>query len=89
MNESLYQKFLNLCGQLSPENLHCDGECSAAQVRTRLAQIKKQWRALEVQVGRKVTEDEVWGIYLQKSKPIASLNAQEAEIMVKKMWKGN
>ena len=88
MNDSLYQKFLNLCGQLSPENLSCDGECSAAYVRARLAQIRKQWRSLEAQVGRKVTEDEIWGIYLQKTKPITSLNAQEAEIMVEKMWNG-
>lgn len=67
MNDSIYNKFLDLCGQLSPENLHCDGECSASQVRTRLAQINKQWRALEAQLGRKVTEDEVWGIYLKKN----------------------
>jgi hypothetical protein len=88
MNDAIYNAFLNLCGELSPENLTCDGELSASQVRTRLAQIHKRWRALEAQIGRKVTEDEVWGIYLQKSKPITSLNAQEAEIMVEKMWKG-
>ena len=68
MNDSIYNKFLDLCGQLSPENLTCDGECSASQVRTRLAQIKKQWKALEVQVGHKVTEDEIWNMYIQKNR---------------------
>lgn len=66
MNESLYKKFLDLCGQLSPENLTCDGELSAAQVRVRVARINKEWKSLEAQLGREVTEDEIWGIYLKK-----------------------
>jgi len=68
MNDSLYQKFLTLCSQLSPENLTCDGELSASQVRVRVARINKEWKSLEAQLGRKVTEDEIWGIYLSKQK---------------------
>ena len=45
--------FEDLEGQLSPEILHCDGEASAAQVKVKLAQIKKAWKELEKIQGKK------------------------------------
>lgn len=53
--------FLSLCAQLSPENISCDGELSAAQVQVRQREILRKWKALETYVGRPVTEDEVYG----------------------------
>lgn len=54
-------KFNSLAGQLSPENLSCDGELSRAQVKKRYNSLMTQWRALEKEVGRSVSEDETWG----------------------------
>lgn len=54
------QTFLRLASQLSPENLSCDGELPRYRVRSKYARLMKEWKALEREVGRKVTEDEVW-----------------------------
>lgn len=53
-------EFRSLANQLSPENLHCDGEISASAARAKAVQLKKQWAALEQQVGRKVSESEIY-----------------------------
>lgn len=39
--------FNMLEGELSPENLHCDGEISSAQVARKLKEIKGLWKELE------------------------------------------
>ena len=51
--------FIQLVGELSPENLSCDGELSASQVRAKLASIKQEWKELENIYGEKVSEDQV------------------------------
>jgi len=58
-------EFENLASRLSPENLHCDGEISNAEAQRRYRQIMKEWAELEKQLGRKMTEDEVWDNYLK------------------------
>jgi len=50
--------FINLVCRLSPENLACDGEISEPEIDLRYAQCMREWRALEKQVGRKVSEEE-------------------------------
>lgn len=60
LTEEAKQEFQSLACRLSPENLHCDGEVSRAEAKRRHAQIMREWRDLESQVGRKVSEDEVW-----------------------------
>lgn len=52
-----------LC-DLSPENLTCDGELSAAAVARKRRRIQRSWTWFEAQLGRKVSEDEViqWDI---------------------------
>lgn len=45
------RKFCELNGQLSPENLSCDGECSKSEIRAREHSIMKNWRALEEECG--------------------------------------
>lgn len=60
LSNDLKQKFLRLCGALSPENLCCDGELSAAEVRVKERGLRREWAALEREAGRKVSEDEIW-----------------------------
>lgn len=62
MNESQRQKFLSLVCQLSPENLSCDGELSRAEIQARQRAILRDWSRLEKEVGRKVTETEVYAM---------------------------
>jgi hypothetical protein len=56
--------FDDLLCRLSPENLNCDGEISAAQAQRKYRQIIKEWEVLEKQVGRKVSQDEIYSIVL-------------------------
>lgn len=60
ISKEVWQQFVRLASNLSPENLSCDGELSRAQVRKRYTELTRQWKALEKQVGRQVTENEVW-----------------------------
>lgn len=52
--------FRELASALSPENLSCDGERPASEARRVEAKLRKEWRQLERQVGRTVTENEIW-----------------------------
>ena len=56
---ALFPAFDSLICRLSPENLSCDGEISRTQINRRLADIRREWKVLEKQFGRKVTEAEV------------------------------
>ena len=58
-------KFFRLAGDLSPENLTCDGELSDSQVAKKYKALKKEWVILEKKVGRAVSEDEVWNWYIE------------------------
>jgi hypothetical protein len=60
LNDHVRGGFIRLVGELSPENLSCDGECSDAEVTQRRSNIMRQWRELERRAGQKVTEDEAW-----------------------------
>jgi len=66
MTETQYQQFLGMSSELSPENLHCDGEISNADASRKYRDIMKRWHKLEKEVGRKVTEDEVWQIQMKR-----------------------
>jgi len=47
-----------LCGELSPENLSCDGELSRTAINAKLREIRGEWREIENKLGRKVSEEE-------------------------------
>ena len=66
INKRMFDKFMDLSCQLSPENLCCDGEASEAQINRTIREIKKQWKELESKIGRKVTQDEIWQSYFSK-----------------------
>ena len=52
------EEFLNwanqIAGDMSPENLHCDGEISAAQAGRKMAELKKEHKELEAMAGYKL-----------------------------------
>ena len=56
------KEFMNaldiLCGELEPENISCDGECSMTQIRARERAIRAEWREIERKMGRKVSYDQ-------------------------------
>jgi len=52
--------FARLAGDLSPENLCCDGELPRAQVAIKARHLHQVWADLEVIFGRSVDEGEVW-----------------------------
>lgn len=58
--DDLQAKFLALTCALSPENLHCDGEITRAEADRKYRRLMREWKALEKEAGRPVTEDEVW-----------------------------
>lgn len=64
--KEILNDFAGLACRLSPENLCCDGEISRAEVNRRLRQIQKGWKALEKELGRVVSEDQVWDFMLKK-----------------------
>lgn len=68
-DETVKSKFDELASRLEPENLHCDGEISNAEADERYRQIMIEWHDLEKQIGRKVSEDDIynwWKLRLTK-----------------------
>ncbi len=59
--KNLLQQLLRVECALSPENLTCDGELPAAQVRRRAAQLNQEKRAIIAQLGYTPTDNEIWG----------------------------
>ncbi len=60
LTPEIKEAFVGLASRLSPENLSCDGECSAREVSSRHRQLTREWKELERRAGVKVTEDEAW-----------------------------
>jgi len=64
--ERAFHRFVELQGQLEPENLHMDGEATSTQVSSQENRIRKEWKTLEESIGRKVSDSDIWNIYWQK-----------------------
>lgn len=60
MDKHVLNRFIHLASELSPENLSCDGELSRAETNSKYNKLMREWRNLEKEVGRVVSEDEVW-----------------------------
>ena len=60
--KDIYHDILSCYAALSPENLYCDGECSRAQAMARGRTIKARLKALETEMGRKISEDEAYSV---------------------------
>ena len=61
--DEIMAAFSQLSGDLSPENLCCDGELSQSAVRQKHSEIMKAWHWLERKLGRSMTEDEAYAWY--------------------------
>lgn len=66
------QDLFGLSCDLSPENLHCDGEISNREAARRYRRIMQKWRTLESEIGRAVDEDEVWAWWRNRQKEVAA-----------------
>lgn len=55
-----------LLGELSPENLSCDGEISRTAINKKLVAIRGEWKEIEKKLGRKVPESIVEDYSLAK-----------------------
>lgn len=60
ITDDQYKQFLRIASGLSPENLYCDGEISHAQAMKKRKALLADWAKIEKDIGRKVSEDEVW-----------------------------
>lgn len=58
--------FSNISSDLSPENLHCDGEISHAAAMRKYRALKAEWKEVEKSLGRKVSEDEADRHWMKK-----------------------
>jgi hypothetical protein len=61
--------FVSLCSQLSPENLHQDGERSAKEAARIERGLRKSWDKAAKALGHTVEESHVWEAAEQKKKP--------------------
>lgn len=57
---TMKEKFEKMACALSPENLTCDGELSRTAVMSKLASIRRDWKACEKEIGKRVSEEDVW-----------------------------
>lgn len=56
----IMRDILSVYSGLSPENLTCDGELPASQVRKRASALRAKLRVLFAEIGRPVSEDEAY-----------------------------
>ena len=52
----------NVYCALEPENLYCDGEISASAARKKAVPLRRKLKTLLSELGRNVTEAEIWGL---------------------------
>jgi len=57
-DEELMKALDVLCGELSPENLFCDGEISRSAAMKKASALRAEWKEVEKKLGRKVSEEE-------------------------------
>jgi hypothetical protein len=48
-----------ICNDLSPENLHCDGEISRTAAMKKARALRAEWKEVEKIAGRRISENEV------------------------------
>ena len=85
LTQEQFEKFLSLATALSPENLCCDGELPQSQVRRRAKRLLGQWATAEREVGRKVTENEVWDRVLKGVEVVTSETGRRDECRVEEV----
>ena len=66
MENKKFDRFFDLIIRLEPENLHRDGEATPSESISRKRQIDNEWRTLETEQGRAVSQGEIFDLYYQK-----------------------
>jgi hypothetical protein len=66
LSPDMLMKFVRLAGELSPENLMADGERPVTAAKRIERAIKVKWAALERELGRPISEDEVWTEFMRR-----------------------
>ena len=66
--EELMLALEQLSGEFSPENLSCDGELSRTAINKKFRAIKAEWKEVERLLGRKVSNDEVEMMMIERWK---------------------
>lgn len=61
---AIKSRFVEISSELSPENLHCDGERPAAEAARIGRLLKKEWAKLEAQIGFPVSEQMIYEKFL-------------------------
>lgn len=80
MTLAIKRHFVDLAGELSPENLYCDGERPAAEARRIEVILKKEWSKLEAQIGYQVSEQMAYENFMpevmaaDKAERVAQMN---------------
>jgi hypothetical protein len=64
----IMNQLTDVFGALSPENLTCDGELPIREVNARRARLNRELQDLERELGRKVSEEQVWA-WAEKNQP--------------------
>jgi len=59
--ENLILEAINVIyGELSPENLSCDGELSATRIKEKRIVLQRQLMGLQLALGRNISEEQAW-----------------------------
>ena len=66
ITNELFDKFFALLTALEPEHLYMDGEATEQVAISREKALRRQWKFLEKHVGKEVTEQDIWDMYLQR-----------------------
>ena len=66
MENKMFDRFFDLIIRLEPENLHRDVEATPSESISRKRQIDNEWRTLETEQGRAVSQGEIFDLYYQK-----------------------
>jgi len=75
--EKVMERLLGLAGELSPENLTCDGELTDRAVNSKYRAIMVKWRKYEVMLGKAISESEVWDWYFEAKEKSEKSDAEE------------
>ena len=78
-------QFRDLYMRLELENLTCDGELSKSEVARKYKRLMKDWKRLERQVGRTVTDEE---IFTSMYPNIYSTEVPVAELLTSQVMRG-
>jgi hypothetical protein len=58
----LYRMFLEIAKAMADDSLDNDGEFSNEDAQKRQRRLDSDWKYLERQLGRKVTQQEIWAL---------------------------